>query len=144
MLVIKSLVDDMWGSVPYGSADEPQQRTLVQSLEHGLWCVNSIGVPVFPGLVVGFIQANDARFFTDRSHRATRPYVETGTILAFDEDDDARYFVGLGVAEELLRNDAQTFLARARECPAPAPTSSVVPMRTKGGQRAAIGSGSRA
>jgi hypothetical protein len=43
MLVIKSLVDDMWGAVPYGSPEEPQQRTLVQSLEHGLWCVNSIG-----------------------------------------------------------------------------------------------------
>jgi len=96
--------------------------------------VNGVGIPVFPGLVVGFLREADARYFLDQPHRATRPYVEAGTELAFHYDIDAKHFIELGVAAELSPEDAERFVAKAYALSA----STVVPMsKGKGGRKAA-------
>ena len=128
MKYVKALTDGAWLDVPIHieRATEPDPhappppklvRTLVKALEQGMWSVNTEGVPVFPGLVVSFREAQDATWFLNQPHRAERVDVVTGQIIVFHNDEDANHFITQGLAERVNRKEAQAELAAAASKP---------------------------
>ena len=84
------------------------------ALEQGLWSVNTVGVPVLPGLVVSFREARDAAWFLNQSLRASRVEVKPGEIVVFHNDEDAQHFIEQGLAERVHRKEAQALLAESK------------------------------
>jgi hypothetical protein len=77
MIVVRARTTDAWHAAPKQPVGKRiLQKTLVKALEHGVWSVNQGPVEVFPGLVVSFIEANEAHFVLDRSRRAERIVVD--------------------------------------------------------------------
>jgi len=151
MKYVRALADGQWVEVPipiYRPADaqvdphapEPPKlvRTLVMARENGRWKVNHPheGVDVFPGLVVSFVDINDAEFFLNfpQRVRASRVVVEAGQIVVFHEDADAQHFITQGLAERVSKSEAKALLAAS----APKPDN-VLQIQTpaKAGKRAA-------
>jgi hypothetical protein len=90
------------------------EKTLVMSRVVGLWSVNRRSVEVFPGLILSFLEADDAQFFKT-SDVAAMPFVEAGEIVAFECDDDAIHYVSQGLAERLSEQEAKPLLDAARD-----------------------------
>lgn len=134
MLVVKARTSDAWNAVPKQPIGKRVvEKTLVKALEHGVWAVDHDPVEVFPGLVVSFIEAAQARFFLDRPQRAERLMVDAGELVAFYEDDDALHFVEQGHAEQVGEDEAKALVDAAR---IHAANGNVHKM--KGGKRAAV------
>jgi hypothetical protein len=111
-MYVRALAGDVWYTAPLQPiAEVLVEKTLVRSLENGLWSVNSVAVPVLPGLVVSFREERDAAFFLEMPHRAARVVVEAGELVTFYEDADAMYFVTQGLAERVNEEEAQALLA---------------------------------
>jgi hypothetical protein len=124
MKYVRALADGAWLEVPIPivrpidtevdpHAPPPPKlvRTLVKACEQGLWSVNADGVPVSPGLVVGFREAQDAAWFLNQPHRADRVVVSAGEIVTFHEEADAQHFIEQGLAERVNRQEAKALLA---------------------------------
>jgi hypothetical protein len=140
-MYVRATADGTWLDVPIHieRATEPDPhappppklvRTLVKAVEQGLWSVNTVGVPVFPGLVVSFREEQAARWFLNQPHRAERVDVVTGQIVVFHNDEDAQHFVEQGLAERVSKSEAKAQLAESASKP-----DNVLPIE-KGGKRA--------
>ena len=127
-MYVKALADGAWLDVPIHieRATEPDPhappppklvRTLVKALEQGLWSVNTVGVPVFPGLVVSFREERDATWFLNQSLRASRVEVKAGEIVVFHNDEDAQHFIEQGLAERVSKSEAKAQLAESASKP---------------------------
>lgn len=115
MLVVKARTADAWHSVPKQPIGKRVvEKELVRALEQGTWAVNHEPVQVFPGLVVSFLEAEEARFFLDRPQRAERVQVDAGELVAFHEDADGMHFVKLGDAEPVSEDEAKKFVDAAQ------------------------------
>jgi hypothetical protein len=79
----------------------------------GVWSVNRRGVEVFPGLILSFLEPEDAQFFKS-SDVGSMPFVAAGEIVAFECDDDALHYVNQGLAERLSEEEAQPLIDAAR------------------------------
>ena len=112
MLIVRALEAGFWPHVPTGP-DGEYKRTLAVAGVRGRWCVNGVGVDVWPGLVLGFEDATSAQFFK-ASEKAWLPIVEVGSILAFHADSDALYFVNQGQAEIVSQQEAQAIFEQAK------------------------------
>jgi hypothetical protein len=105
-MYVKALAADTWRSAPLQPTGEVVlEKTLVRSLEDGVWSVNRQGVLVSPGMVVSFREERDARFFLEQPHRAAPVIVEAGELVAFWEDADALHFVTQGLAEPVSQEE---------------------------------------
>ena len=112
MIVVRARTSDAWNAVPKQPIGKRVvEKTLVKALEHGVWAVDHEPVYVFPGLVVSFIEAAQARFFLDRPQRAERLVVDAGELVVFHEDADAMHFVKQGDAEPASEEEASAHIA---------------------------------
>ena len=118
MLYVKAVAAGVWRHAPFNPPRD-WERTLVVANEAGKWCVNRLPVDVFPGVIVGFDEPDEANFFlaSGRGLVAT-PDPAQGHTYAFENDHDAHYFVrqGLGVfvSEEDVKAEYERRLASLR------------------------------
>jgi hypothetical protein len=112
MLFVRVLEAGVWRTAPIGP-DCEYEKTLVVSRVVGLWSVNRRSVEVFPGLILSFLEPEDAQFFRN-SDVAALPFVEKGEIVAFECDDDAVHYVSQGLAEPLSQEEAQPLIDAAK------------------------------
>jgi hypothetical protein len=75
MMFVRVLESGMWRTAPIGP-DAEYEKTLVMSRVVGLWNVNRKPVDVWPGLILSFMEADDAQFFKS-SDVGSMPMVET-------------------------------------------------------------------
>jgi hypothetical protein len=112
MQFVRVLESGVWRTAPIGpNADS--EKTLVQARVVGLWNVNHKPVDVVPGLILSFLEPEDAQFFKT-SDVGSMPFVEAGEIVAFDNDEDAMHYVNQGQAERLSEQEAQPMLDAAK------------------------------
>ncbi len=102
MIILRALASGVWRSVPQTPARD-WEKTMVIANEVARWAVNHRPVDVFPGLVVSFLEREDAEFFL-AARRGTLPIIETGQLTILEHDDDARHFVNQGPAEALSQS----------------------------------------
>jgi hypothetical protein len=136
MMYVKALAADTWHTAPQQPiAEVVLEKTLVKSLESGVWSVNNQAVLVFPGLVVSFVSKLNANFFLEQPSRAERVVVEAGEIVAFYEDADALHFVAQGLAEPVSEDDVKQ-LAESKATHAKAANVLNITTPAKAGKRA--------
>lgn len=113
MRYVRALASGLWRHAPFSPKRE-WERTLVMALEEGTWGVNRHPVNVFPGLVVGFDEPDDAEFFL-RLQRGDIPAPNPGTFVIFDNDNDAQFFVTQRLAEFVTREEVEEAMRRMQE-----------------------------
>jgi hypothetical protein len=117
-MYVRAVASDVWHTAPLQPIGEHLvEKTLVRSLEDGVWSVNHQAVLVSSGLVVSFREAQDARFFLEMPHRAEPVVVEAGEIVAFYEDSDAMHFLSQRLAERVSEDEAKSLAQEAEDWP---------------------------
>jgi len=103
MIIVRAKAAGIWGKCPQNPPRD-WEKTLVRVARvqeaNETWAVNHRPVKVFPGLILGFLEKENADFFL-QTRRAEQNIVETGMELIFESNDDARHFVTHGMAEAL-------------------------------------------
>ena len=102
MMIVRAKAAGVWRTVPQ-TPPRDWEKTMAMVLPefgHDTWCVDHLPVRVFPGLVISFLEKEDAQWFIDHK-RASLPIFETGMEIVFHNDKDALYFVGQGLAEQI-------------------------------------------
>ena len=113
MFFVRALSAGPWRSIDISDqqGNKLGERNLVMALETGCWCVDNRSVAVEPGLCVSFADLNDAGWFLQQS-RAQFIGVEIGSVVAFELETDAAFFVHRQLGEPISQREAEDYFAR--------------------------------
>lgn len=89
------------------------EKYLVMAAEGNRWCVNNVGIDVRPGLCVSFLDANEADWFL-QTRKGQQVSVEPESVVCFQDEADALFFVGRGLAERMSEREVEAFFAQMR------------------------------
>lgn len=112
MLWIRAKAAGLWRTVDIVGRDGLKlgERHIAHALERNHWCVDRRSVEVDQGLVVSFSDWNDVEWFL-KQRRAAPVQVEVDSVVWFENDDDAMFFVRMGLAALLGEREVQALYA---------------------------------
>lgn len=121
---VEALADGVWRN----------HRQMIVSLVDSRWCIDTVGVPVLPGVVYSFSSDEDADYFLTIHEkerggepRAVPLEVAKGQIVTFWSQDDAHYFVEAGKARWMSDDEVAAAFQAAESGSARAPNPNPAP-----------------